>query len=69
MLWKFCTQYVSKFGKLISGHRTGKSLISFQTQKKAIPECSKYHMIAIISHASKVMIKILQAMIQQYVNQ
>ena len=31
-------------------------------------ECSKYHTIAFISHASKVMLKILQAMIQHYVN-
>ena len=31
-------------------------------------ECSNYHTIAIISHASKVMLKILQARLQQYVN-
>ena len=31
-------------------------------------ECSNYHMIALISHASKVMLKILQARLQQYVN-
>ena len=31
-------------------------------------ECSNYHTIALISHASKVMLKILQARIQQYVN-
>ena len=31
-------------------------------------ECSKYHTIALISHASKVMLKILQARLQQYVN-
>ena len=30
--------------------------------------CSNYHTIALISHASKVMLKILQARIQQYVN-
>ena len=30
--------------------------------------CSKYHTIALISHASKVMLKILQARLQQYVN-
>ena len=29
MLWKCCTQYPSKFGKLNSGHRTGKSQFSF----------------------------------------
>ena len=31
-------------------------------------ECSNYHTIALISHASKVMLKILQARPQQYVN-
>ena len=31
-------------------------------------ECSNYHTIALISHASKVMLKILQARHQQYVN-
>ena len=32
-------------------------------------ECSNYHTIARISHTSKVMLKILQARLQQYVNQ
>ena len=31
-------------------------------------QCSNYHIIALISHASKVMLKILQARFQQYVN-
>ena len=31
-------------------------------------ECSNYHTIALISHASKVMLKILQVRLQQYVN-
>ena len=31
-------------------------------------ECSNYHTIALISHASKVMLKILQASLQQYLN-
>ena len=31
-------------------------------------ECSKYHTIALISHARKVMLKILQARLQQYIN-
>ena len=38
MLWKGCTQYASKFGTLSSGHRTGKSQFSFQSQRKAMPE-------------------------------
>ena len=37
--------------------------------KKGNPkECSNYHTMALISHASKVMLKILQARLQQYVN-
>ena len=35
---KCCTQYASKFGKLSSGHRTGKRQFSFQSPKKAIPK-------------------------------
>ena len=31
-------------------------------------ECSKYHTIALTSHASKAMLKILQARLQQYMN-
>ena len=31
-------------------------------------ECSNYHTIGLISHASKVMLKILQARLEQYVN-
>ena len=38
---------------------------SFQSQRKAIPN---YHTVTLISHASKVMFKILQARLQQYVN-
>ena len=38
MLWKCCTQYVSKFGKLSSGHRTAKGQFSFWFQRKAMPK-------------------------------
>ena len=38
MLWRCCTQYASKFGKLSSGHRTGKGQFSFQSQRKAMPK-------------------------------
>ena len=38
MLWKWCTQYASKLGKLSSGHRTGKGQFSFQSQRKAMPK-------------------------------
>ena len=72
MLWNCCTQYASKFGKLSSGHRTGKGQLSFLSipipKKGNAKECSNYHTIALISHGSKVMLKILQARLQQYVN-
>ena len=38
ILWKCCTQYASKFGKLSSGHRTGKGQFSFQSLRKAMPK-------------------------------
>ena len=128
MLLKCCTQYTSKFGKLSSGHRTGKGQFSFQSQRKAMPknvqseskslsvmsdslrphglspwnspgqntgvgslsllqgicptqelnwdllhcrrilECSDYRTVALISHTSEVMLKILQARLQQNLN-
>ena len=36
-----CTQYASKFGKLSSGHRTGKGQFSFQSQRKAMTKNSQ----------------------------
>jgi len=46
-----------------------KRSVFFQIPKKGnTKECSNYHTIALISHASKVMLKILQARLQQYVN-
>ena len=69
MLWKCCTQYASKFGKLSSGHRTGKRSVFIPIPKKGnAKECSDYRTIALISHASKVMLKILQARLQQHMN-
>ena len=67
MRWKCYTQYASKFGKLSSVHRTGKGQFSFP--KDNAKGCSKYHTVVLISHASKEMLKILQARLQQYVNQ
>ena len=64
MVWKCCTQYASKFGKLSSGHRTGKGVFIPIPKKGNAKECSNYHTIALISHASKAethMLKILQA--------
>ena len=37
-------------------------------KKDNAKECSNYHTIALISHASKVMLKILQTRLQQYMN-
>ena len=65
MLWKCCTQYSSKFGKLSSSHRTGKGQFS---KKGNVKECSNYHTIALISHASEVMLKLFQLRLQQYMN-
>ena len=64
MLLKCCTQYVSKFGKLSSDHRTGKGQFSFLSQRKAMP--MNVQTTTLISHVSKVMLKILQARLQQY---
>ena len=63
------SQYASKFGKLSCGHRTGKGQFSFQSKERHAKECSKYHTIALMSHTSKVMLKILQAKLKHYVNQ
>ena len=41
MLWKCCTQFASKSGKLSSGHRTGKDQFSFQSQRKAMPKTAQ----------------------------
>ena len=44
------------------------NVFSFQSQRKAMPKNAQNHTIAFISHASKVMLKILQVSLQQYVN-
>ena len=67
MLLKCCTQYASKFGKLNSGHRTGKGQFSFQSQRMAMPNNAQTT-TQLHSYASKVKLKILQARLQQYMN-
>ena len=49
---------------------TGLEKVCFHSNPKERQwiECSNYRTIALISHASKVMLKILQARLQQYVN-
>ena len=67
MLWKCCTQYASKFGK--SRWQNWKRSVFIPILKKGnAKECSNYCTIALISHTSKVMLKILQVRLQQYVN-
>ena len=68
MLSKCCTQYASKYGKLSNGHRTGKGHFIPIPKKGNAKECSNYHTMALISQGSKIMLKILQARLQQYVN-
>ena len=45
-----------------------KSVFILILKKGNAKECSNYHTITLISHASKIMLKILQARLQQYVN-
>ena len=67
---KFCTQYASKFGKLSSGHRTGKGQFSFKSQRKEMPKNVQNTTQLHSSHRlAKVMLKILQVRLQQCVNQ
>ena len=67
MLWKCCTQYASKFGKLSSGHRTGKVQFSFQFQRKAMQRNAQTTTQLHSSHTI-VTFKILLARLQQYMN-
>ena len=66
MLWKCCTQYASKFGKLSSGHWTGKGQFHSNSKERQCQRMLKLphnctHLTAIL--------KILQARLQQYMNQ
>ena len=55
--------------KTQQGPQDWKRSVFIPTPKKGnAKECSNYHTIAFISHANKVMLKILQARLQQYVN-
>ena len=68
MLLKCCTQDVSKFGKHWQ-HDWKRSVFAPIPKKGNAKECLNYYTIVLISHASKVMLKILQDRLQQYVNQ
>ena len=59
---KVLHQYASKFGKLSGGYTTGKRSVFIPIPKKGnAKKCSNYRTIALISHTSNVMLKILQA--------
>ena len=68
MLLKCCIQYGSTFVKLSSGHRTRKVFIPIP-KKGNVKEFLNCHTTALISRASKVMLKNLQEKLQQYMNQ
>ena len=68
MLWKCYTQYASKFGKQPWPQDWKRSVFIPISKKGNAKEWSNYHTIVLISHASKVMLKILQARLKQYVN-
>ena len=67
MMLNCCTQYASKFERAVA---TGLEKVSFHSnpKEKQCKECSNYHTTALISQASKVMLKILQARLQRYIN-
>ena len=70
MLLKCCTQYASIFWKTQQWPQDWKRSVFILIPKKgSAKECSNCCTIALISHASKVKLKILQARLQQYVNQ
>ena len=64
ILLKCYIQYVSKFGKLYSGHRTRKDQLSFQSQRRTMPK----NVPTTIQLHSFHTLKILQARLQQYMN-
>ena len=68
ILSKCCTQYANKFGKLSSIIGLEKVGIHSNPKERQCQRCSNYRTIALTSHASKVMLKILQARPQQFIN-
>ena len=68
MLLKCAIQYASKCRKLTRSHRTEKCVFIPIPKKVNAKECSNYHTITLISHTSKMMLKIIHMKLQQYVN-
>ena len=69
MLLKCCIQHAKKLENSAVATGLKKSAFISISKKGNAEECSNYYTIALISHASKLMLKILQARLQQYVNQ
>ena len=68
MLLKCCTQYVNLENSVVAT-RLEKVTVFIPIPKKGnVKECSNYHTTALISHANKVTLKILQARLQKNVN-
>ena len=69
MLLKCCTQLCQEIWKTQQWPQDWKRSVFIPIPKKGnAKECSNHRTIALISHASKVMLKILQARLHQYVN-
>ena len=68
MLWKCCTLMPANLETQQWPQDWKRSVFIPNTKKGNAKECSNYCTIALISHASKVMLKILQARLQQSVN-
>ena len=68
LAWRISTDRGVWWTTVHSVAKSQTQLKQFSTQGNA-KECSNYHRIALISHPSKVILKILQARLQQYVNQ
>ena len=67
---KFCIHYVSKTGRPSSGHRRGKGQSSSQFPRRVVPKnVLTIGQSPLISHVSKVMLKILHARLQHYAKQ
>ena len=76
MLLKCWSPYVSKFGKPSSGHKTGKSQSSSQFSRTAVQmnvqttrQSQSFPMLVSVHISLKVMLKIIQARLQQYLSQ
>ena len=76
MLLKCWSPYVSKFGKPSSGHKTGKSQSSSQFSRTAVQmnvqttrQSQSFPMLVSVHISLKVMLKIIQARLQHFMNQ